>query len=79
MLNYAAATWHIRIAHHTFVEISIRGCQHDRESVSACEVTRAASVLRELSRAIDRIATRWKAVESATPVRAVAPPAPEEP
>jgi len=64
-LNYHSATWRIRIAKNTHIEVSICGLTSDRDSCDASVVVRSASVLREIGRAMDRIAERWQMVERA--------------
>jgi hypothetical protein len=63
-MSYSTATWRIRISKQTFIEVSVKGCDHDRQSVEAGEVLRAASILKDLCRAIDRVVGRWKKVEA---------------
>ena len=62
-MKYEQATWRIRVAKDSFVEISVVGCKTDRETAEPIELLHAAAVLKEVGQAIQRIALRWKKVE----------------
>jgi hypothetical protein len=61
-MKYEQATWRIRVSARSYIEVSIKGCDSDRESADSLDVLHAARVLADVARAIGRIAQRWSPV-----------------
>lgn len=63
-MNYQSATWRIRVAHGQYVELSVKANDSDRQESSPNDILRAASIMKEIGRSLDRITTRWAKVEA---------------
>lgn len=59
-MSYSQATWRIEIAKGMFVEVSVKGLDHDRQSCSADDVLLVGSVLKDVGRAMRAIVRRWE-------------------
>lgn len=63
-LEYQTATWRLKLSSSMVVEVHVRGLDSESKVSGPKDMLRAASVMKDVSRALDRVATRWKAVEA---------------
>lgn len=71
-MKYQQATWRIRVAKNTYVEVSVKGCDDERNLADASDVIRSAKVLSEVGQAIRRIESRWALIGKASQTVTVA-------